>query len=71
MLMATASGVVIAVGEFFGGGPAPVLAGHVATAYGIDKLPILAMSTLTIAFMLSLFLIERRPRNSFRAGITA
>jgi predicted MFS family arabinose efflux permease len=64
-LMATASGVVIAVGEFFGGGLAPVIAGHVASAYGIDKLLILPIVTLSCAFVLSLFLIETRPRVSF------
>ena len=35
-LTATASGLVIAVGELFGGGIAPVLGGHVAEIYGIQ-----------------------------------
>jgi predicted MFS family arabinose efflux permease len=61
-LMATASGVVIAVGELFGGGLAPVIAGHVATAFGIDKLLLLPMATLTLGFLLSLLIIETRPR---------
>ncbi|MBU6443789.1 MAG: MFS transporter, partial [Alphaproteobacteria bacterium] len=46
-LMATASGVVIAVGEFFGGGLAPVIGGQVAERFGIDHvlwLPIAAMA---------------------------
>jgi predicted MFS family arabinose efflux permease len=34
-LMATASGLVIAVGELFGGGLAPVIVGHVAQRFGI------------------------------------
>jgi predicted MFS family arabinose efflux permease len=61
-LMATASGVVIAVGELFGGGLAPVIAGHVATAFGIDKLLLLPMATLSLGFLLSLLIIETRPR---------
>jgi predicted MFS family arabinose efflux permease len=61
-LMATASGVVIAVGELFGGGLAPVIAGHVATAFGIDKLLLLPMATLTLGFLLSLLILETRPR---------
>lgn len=45
-LMATASGVVIAVGEMFGGGSAPILAGQAAERFGIDHrlaLPIAMM----------------------------
>jgi predicted MFS family arabinose efflux permease len=61
-LMATASGVVIAVGELFGGGLAPVIAGHVATAFGIDKLLLLPMATLTAGFLISLLILETRPR---------
>jgi predicted MFS family arabinose efflux permease len=61
-LMATASGVVIAVGELFGGGLAPVIAGHVAAAFGIDKLLLVPIATLSLAFVLSLFLTETRPR---------
>lgn len=61
-LMATASGVVIAVGEFFGGGLAPVIAGRVASEFGIDKLLLLPMCTLALGFILSMLLIETRPR---------
>ena len=35
-LMATASGLVIGVGEIFGGGFAPIIAGFVAEHYGIE-----------------------------------
>jgi predicted MFS family arabinose efflux permease len=62
-LMATASGIVIAVGELFGGGLAPVIAGHVAKAFGIDKLLLLPIATLAIAFVLSALLAETRPRH--------
>ncbi|HTE42368.1 MAG TPA: MFS transporter [Steroidobacteraceae bacterium] len=60
-LMATASGVVIAVGELFGGGLAPIIAGHLAANFGIDKLLLLPMATLSLGFVLALFLIETRP----------
>ncbi len=63
-LMATASGVVIAVGELFGGGLAPVIAGYTAKSFGIDTLLLLPMATLSLAFVLSLFLVETRPRVS-------
>jgi predicted MFS family arabinose efflux permease len=64
VLMATASGVVIAVGELFGGGLAPVIAGQVATQFGIDKLLILPMVTLACGFALSMLLIETRTHRS-------
>jgi MFS family permease len=66
-LMATASGVVIAVGELFGGGLAPFISGLVATAFGIDKLLLLPMATLALGFALSLLLIETRPRGDVAA----
>lgn len=61
-LMATASGVVIAVGELFGGGLAPVIAGYVATTFGIQNLLVLPMVTLALAFVISMLLQETRPR---------
>ena len=66
-LMATASGVVIAVGELFGGGLAPVIAGRVATSFGIDKLLLLPIATLVLGFLLSTMLIETRPRSTAAA----
>jgi fucose permease len=59
-LMATASGVVIAVGEFFGGGLAPVVAGHVAERFGIDQLLWLPISAMVAGFLLCLMLRETR-----------
>lgn len=67
-LMATASGVVIAIGELFGGGLAPIIAGYVATQFGIDKLLLLPTMTLALGFVLSLFLIETRSRFGANAG---
>lgn len=63
-LMATASGVVIAVGELFGGGLAPIIAGQVATTFGIGKLLLLPMVTLGIGFVLSMLLVENRYRGA-------
>jgi predicted MFS family arabinose efflux permease len=59
-LMATASGLVIAVGELFGGGLAPVIVGHVAQRFGIEHvlwLPIIAMSA---GFLLCLRIRDTR-----------
>ena len=57
-LMATASGLVIAVGEVFGGGFAPVIAGQMAQRFGIEHLLLLPIGALALGFLLSLLLTE-------------
>jgi predicted MFS family arabinose efflux permease len=57
-LMATASGVIIAVGELLGGGLAPIVAGQFAERFGIDRLLWLPIGTLVFAFFLCLLLTE-------------
>ena len=59
-LMATASGVVIAVGELFGGGLAPIVAGQVAERFGIQHLLWLPIAAMAIGFLLCLLLRETR-----------
>jgi predicted MFS family arabinose efflux permease len=61
-LMATASGVVIAVGELFGGGIAPVVGGQVAQRFGIDHILWLPCIMMAIGFLLSLMTRETRPQ---------
>ena len=61
-LMATASGVVIAVGELFGGGIAPVVVGQVAQRFGIEHVLWLPIIMMTAGFILSLLTRETRPR---------
>jgi|TARA_R110002049_G_scaffold24232_15_gene86011 predicted MFS family arabinose efflux permease len=51
-MMATASGVVIATGELFGGGLAPILAGTVAQHWGIDHVLWLPIGVIACAFLL-------------------
>lgn len=53
-LMATASGLVIAVGELFGGGIAPVLVGHLAQSFGIDQILKLPIAMLGVGLLLCL-----------------
>lgn len=57
-LMATASGLVIAVGEIFGGGLAPVIAGQMAEHFGIGHLLWLPLGAVTLGLLLSLLLRE-------------
>jgi predicted MFS family arabinose efflux permease len=59
-LMSTATGVVIACGELFGGGIAPIVAGQIADRYGIAHIFWLPLATTVAAFGLSLFLVETR-----------
>ncbi len=60
-LMATASGAVIAVGELFGGGVAPVIAGKLAESFGIEHVLWWPISAIVIGFLLCLMLKETSP----------
>jgi fucose permease len=73
-LMSTASGIVIGVGEIFGGGIAPVIAGHVAQSFGIQYVMHLAAVALAVGFFVVLGLKETAPRLmrvERRAGLPA
>jgi MFS family permease len=68
-LRATASGTVIAVGELFGGGLAPVIAGYVAHHFGIAYIFTLAIGGLLVGVLACLPLIETAPRVLTRRSI--
>ena len=68
-LMATASGLVIAVGELFGGGLAPVIVGQVAQRFGIDRILWLPIAMMGIGFFLSLATRETRPTGNAAVGV--
>jgi MFS family permease len=70
-LMATASGMVIASGELFGGGLAPILAGTVASVFGIEHLLWLPAVAVAVGLILSLGITETRPRLSRPSGAFA
>jgi fucose permease len=59
-LMATASGLVIAAGELFGGGIAPVAVGQLAQRIGIQHILWLPIVMMTVGMILSLFTRETR-----------
>ncbi|KAA1009765.1 MFS transporter [Paraburkholderia panacisoli] len=61
-LMSTASGLVIGIGEIFGGGIAPALAGYVAKHYGIERVMYFALAALVIGFVVAISLKETAPR---------
>jgi len=56
--IATATGLVVGAAELFGGAVAPALAGYIAQHYGIEKTLLLALGSLGIGLLVSLFLKE-------------
>lgn len=66
-LIGTASGIIIAAGEFFGGAAAPVLAGWMANRFGIAHILYLPAAAIAIGFVLTLFIVETAPARR-RAG---
>lgn len=57
-LMSTASGLVIGVGEVFGGGFAPAIAGYVAKHFGIQHILDLGLIALGVGLVVALSLKE-------------
>lgn len=64
-LRATASGTVIAVGELFGGGVAPVIAGYLAQHFGIAAIFDLAIGGFAVGLGACLFLRETAPSSTW------
>ena len=68
-LMATGSGLVIGVGELFGGAVMPSLAGFVAKHYGIQYIMDLALGGLAVGLIVALSLKETAPSRTRRAAV--
>jgi sugar phosphate permease len=62
-LVGAASGIIIATGEFIGGGVAPIRAGWVVETFGIRHILWLPIVALIVGFLLSLTLKEARPQS--------
>jgi MFS family permease len=60
-LMSTASGLVVGIGEVFGGGLAPAIAGYVAKHFGIQYIMYLGFIALAIGFVVAVSLKETAP----------
>jgi len=67
-LIASVAGIVIGAGEIFGGGVAPVIAGHIAKNYGLLYTLYLAMGGQALGAVISLFLKETAPRRVATSG---
>jgi MFS family permease len=61
-MIAGATGVIVAVGEIFGGGVAPGVGGWIAQNYGIQNVLWLALAGLVVGIVVSLFYKETAPR---------
>jgi len=61
-MVSTAAGLIIGVGEIFGGGLALLVAGFVIATYGIAYMLWLALAGLAVGTVLMLFLKETAPR---------
>lgn len=60
-LMSTASGLVVGIGEVFGGGVAPVIAGYVAKHFGIQYILHLGLGALGLGLVVALCVKETVP----------
>ncbi len=61
-LIASTTGMIVAVGEIFGGGFAPAIAGSLAGKYGIQSTLYMALAGLMVGVVVSLFYKETAPR---------
>jgi MFS family permease len=61
-MIASTTGLIVAVGEIFGGGFAPGLAGFLAGKFGIQYTLYLALGGLIVGVFVSLFYKETAPR---------
>ena len=60
-MIGAATGIIIGIGEIFGGGVAPIISGGIAEVYGIDSVPYVAIVGLLFSFICCLFLKETAP----------
>ena len=61
-LVSSTTGIIVASGEIFGGGIAPVIAGAVAQHFGIQRTLTMALVGLAVGIVVCLFLRETAPR---------
>jgi len=60
--IASTTGIIVGVGEIFGGGFAPSIAGSIAGKYGIQYTLYMALIGLLLGVVVSLFYLETAPR---------
>lgn len=60
-MIGAATGIIIGVGEIFGGGIAPIISGSVAERFGIASIPYVALIGLIGSIICSFFIVETAP----------
>ena len=70
-LMASASGLPIAVGECFGGGLGPIIAGQIAERFGLHAMTYLMLGGLIFGIIICLFLKETAPIKTGKLNIAS
>jgi len=60
-LLAATIGLVVGVGEIFGGGIAPIIAGNFAGVYGLENVMIVPLAGVVLGVFVTLFLKETAP----------
>jgi predicted MFS family arabinose efflux permease len=68
-LISLAAGIIIGIGEIFGGGVAPFIAGAIAQNYGIQFVLYFALGGLSLGVLVSLFLRETAPSRT-KSGVS-
>jgi MFS family permease len=67
-LIASTGGVIVGIGEIFGGGVAPGIGGAIAGRFGIQHTLDLALGGLVVGTIVSLFYRETAPRKVGRSA---
>lgn len=63
-MISAASGLIIGIGEIFGGGVAPVISGIVAEKFGIEQVLMVALVGVVFAIGCAFFLVETAPEKA-------
>jgi len=61
-MIASTTGIIVGVGEIFGGGIAPAIAGGLASKYGLQAPLFMALAGLAVGVLVSAFYKETAPR---------
>lgn len=70
-IAATATGIVVGLGEIFGGAAGPAFAGYIAETYGIELMPTIMISGATLALLIVLIGIREPEKRDAPSGVSA
>ncbi len=70
-LLASTIGLISGIGEIFGGGVAPAIAGYIAQNFGLSHVFDFALTGLALGVLVVLALVETAPRRKGEASVSA